>query len=121
MDVVVSSSDPNTATILGVEYRFHSVWMSYYKDWGSNPGLTTNFVFNPHESVKLSLGPTRDGIVQYTHPVVYVGAGLHAAYPVGGKINVFNALEIISDRVPGLSGSEVEAKDSGSYEYEAVS
>ncbi len=102
IDVVVSSSDPNTATILGVEYRFHKVWVNYYKDWGSNPGLTTNFVFNPHESVRLSQG---------THPVVYVGAGSHAAYPVGGKINVFNALEIISDRIPGSVSGD------GSNEY----
>ena len=86
IDVVVSSSDPNTATILGLEYRFHKVWVTYYKDWGSNPGLTDSFVFNPRNSLKLSPGPTRNGLVQYTHPVVYVGAGSHAGYPVGGEI-----------------------------------
>ena len=73
IDVVVSSSDPNTATILGVEYRFHGAWLNYYKDWGSKPGLTDSFVFNPRTEVKLSPGPKRNGIVQYTHPVVYVG------------------------------------------------
>ena len=89
IDVVVSSSDPNTATILGVEYRFHKVWVTYYKDWGSNPGLTDSFVFNPQNSLKLSPRPTRNGLVQYTHPVVYVGAGSHAGYPVGGNIDIF--------------------------------
>ena len=51
IDVVVSSSDPTTAQILGVEYRFHGVWLNYYKDWGSNPGLTSNFLFNPQTEV----------------------------------------------------------------------
>ena len=86
IDVVVSSSDPNTATILGVEYRFHTLWANYYKDWSISPGLTDSFVFNPRNSLKLSPGPTRNGIVQYTHPVVYVGAGSHAGYPVGGIV-----------------------------------
>ena len=89
IDVVVSSSDPNTATILGVEYRFHGAWLNYYKGWGSNPGLTTNFVFNPRTAVKLSPGPTRNGLIQYTHPVVYVGAGSHGGYPIGGKIQTY--------------------------------
>ena len=119
MDVVVSSSDPNTATIIGVEYRFHSVWVNYYKDWGSHPGLTTNFLFDPRREVKLSPGPTRNGIVQYTHPVVYVGAGSHGQFPIGGQVNIFNALEIVGDRLgSGASGDEAQgAAVTGSLEY----
>ena len=89
IDVVVSSSDPNTAQILGVEYRFHGAWLNYYKDWGSNPGLTTNFVFNPRTEVRLSPGPKRSGIVQYTHPIIYVGAGSHGGYPIGGNVQIY--------------------------------
>ena len=80
IDVVVSSSDPSTATLLGVEYRFHGAWLNYYKDWGSKPGLTTNFVFEPRTEIRL---------IQDTHPVVYVGAGSHAAYPIGGEIQIY--------------------------------
>ena len=112
IDVVVSSSDPNTATILGVEYRFHGAWLNYYKDWGSNPGLTTNFVFNPRTEVKLSPGPTRDGVVQYTHPVVYVGAGSHGGYPIGGEIQVYH--EPLGS---GQEDDEVQGAVGGDYEY----
>jgi hypothetical protein len=82
IDVVVSSSDPDDKTIevLGVEYRLHGAWVTYYKDFPDHPGITSSFDFNPRENVKLSQG---------THPVVYVGAGSHAAYPVGGTIKIF--------------------------------
>ena len=35
IDVVVSSGDPDTAVLLGVEYRFHKAWLSYYRDWAN--------------------------------------------------------------------------------------
>ena len=88
IDVVVSSDDPETAVLLGVEYRFHKAWLSYYKDWSNKPGLTTSFSFNPKTALKLNPGPERDGVVQYTHPVVYVGAGSHAGFPVGGNVQI---------------------------------
>ena len=110
IDVVVSSSDPDTATILGVEYRFHGGWLNYYKDWSTKPGLTTNFVFNPRTTVKLSPGPMRNGIVQYTHPVVYVGAGSHGAYPTGGEVQVYRNLT-------GSSGGEVQGAIGGDFEH----
>ena len=50
IDVVVSSSNPKTATILGVEYRFHGAWLNYHKDWTNKPGFTTDFVFQPASS-----------------------------------------------------------------------
>ena len=81
IDVVVSSRDPETAEFLGVEYRFHGVWLSYYKDYSSEPGITDSFVFNAIEDVRLAAG---------THPVAYIGAGSHAAYPIGGDINLFS-------------------------------
>ena len=110
IDVVVSSSDPNTATILGIEYRFHGAWLNYYKDWGNKPGLITDsFVFNPRTEVRLSPGPKRDGIVQYTHPVVYVGAGSHGAYPIGGEIQVYkNITGPDEDEVQGAVGGDFE-------------
>ena len=97
IDVVI---DSNEEEVIGVEYKFHSAHLSYYKDYtstqGPNPfgsakilshapefccvpsaGLTDSFVFNPRTDLKLSQG---------THPIVYVGAGSHAAYPVGGNI-----------------------------------
>ena len=101
IDVVVSSSDPATAIILGVEYRFHSVWLNYYKDWGSKPGLTSDFVFNPRTEVKLSQG---------THPVVFVGAGSHGGYPIGGEIQIYKNLT-------GPSGDEVQAAAGGDFEH----
>ena len=76
IDVVVSSSNPDTAVLLGVEYRFHGAWLNYYKDWGSKPGLTSSFEFNPRTAVKP---------IQGTHPVVYVGAGSHGGYPHRGR------------------------------------
>ncbi len=91
VNVVVSSSDPDTAEVIGVEYLFHKAHLSYYnkfihtlelKDGTETlrmemPDLTSNFVFDPQKEVKLSQG---------THPVVYVGAGSHGLYPFGGKI-----------------------------------
>lgn len=89
--VVVSSRNSATAEVIGVEYLFHGAHVSYYKDYPYNynelgqtventgqyyPDLTTSFVFNPRENLKLSQG---------THPIVYVGAGSHAAYPTGGN------------------------------------
>ena len=93
--VVVSSRDPMTAEVIGVEYLFHKAHLSYYEDYfmslevppgvGNSgggtvmtrmPDLTADFVFDPQQEVKLSQG---------THPVVYVGAGSHASYPFGGK------------------------------------
>ena len=110
IDVVVSSSDPATAIILGVEYRFHGAWLNYYKDWGNKPGLTSNFVFNPKKEVKLSPGPKRSGIVQYTHPIVYVGAGSHGGYPIGGEIQVY-------DNLTGPSEDEARATVFGDFEH----
>ena len=83
IDVVVSSSDPddNTIEVIGVEYRFHGAWVTYYKNFSNHAGLTSSFDFNPRENLKLSQG---------THPVVYVGAGSHAAFPVGGLIRLHN-------------------------------
>ena len=66
-------------TAIGVEYRFHGAWVTYYKNFPNHAGLTSSFDFNPQENLKLSQG---------THPVVYVGAGSHAAYPVGGIIDL---------------------------------
>ena len=89
--VVVSSRNPANAEVIGVEYLFHGAHVSYYKDYPYNynnlgqiventgqyyPSLTTSFVFEPRENLKLSQG---------THPIVYVGAGSHAAYPTGGN------------------------------------
>ena len=81
INVVLSSSDHSSATVLGVEYFFHGAHLSYYKGYGSEPDITKNFVFNPREQIKLSQG---------THPIVYVGAGSHAAYPTGGRWRIFD-------------------------------
>ncbi len=78
IDVVVSSRDPATAEFLGVEYRFHGAWLSYYKDYGDKPGITNRVVFDPERAVRLI----------DTHPVAYIGAGSHAAYPIGGEIEL---------------------------------
>ena len=85
IDVVVSSWEPETAQVLGVEYRFHGAWTNYYKDYGNNPGLTSRFVFDPQNNLKLSQG---------THPVVYVGAGSHAGFPIGGNILTYDRTAI---------------------------
>ena len=63
IDVVVSSSDPddNTFEVLGVEYRFHGAWVTYYKNFPDHPGLSSSFDFNPQENLKLG---------HCTHPVV---------------------------------------------------
>ena len=90
INVVVSSSDPSNATVLGVEYFFHNAHLSYYNNYtreihlGENikmPGLTSSFVFDPQRNIKLS---------QDTHPIIYVGAGSHAAYPTGGSWHIFD-------------------------------
>ena len=97
IDVVVSSRNPVTAEFLGVEYRFHGVWLSYYKDYDDKPGITGSVVFNPQRAVRL-IG---------THPVAYIGAGSHAAYPIGGEIELFSNLEAITEAEgeEGVSGT----------------
>ena len=128
VDVVIDSSEEE---VIGVEYRFHSAHLSYYKDYtspqGPNPfssakilghrpefccvpsaGLTDSFVFNPRTDLKLSQG---------THPIVYVGAGSHATYPVGGKIKIYHtALELLGSTI-GLGEEEVQGTVGGDYEY----
>ena len=103
IDVVISSSDPddNTIEVLGVEYRFHGAWVTYYKNFPNRAGLTSSFDFNPQENLKLSQG---------THPVVYVGAGSHAAYPVGGTIDLHDIDEGIYDP---KSAGEVSGERTG--------
>ena len=74
----------------------HEAHLSYYKDFPirynllgkpvddsgrTYPDLTSGFVFNPRRSIKL---------IQGTHPVVYVGAGSHASFPVGGKVRIYD-------------------------------
>ena len=66
-------------------------------------------MFNPRTAVKLSPGPTRNGIVQYT-PVVYVGAGSHGGYPIGGEIQVYYNLT-------GASEDEVQGAVEGDFEH----
>ena len=56
---MVSSRDPATAEFLGVEYKFHGAWLSYYKDYGFEPGITSRFVFNPQQDIKLDRHPPR--------------------------------------------------------------
>ncbi len=116
IDVVVSSRDPDTATILGVEYRFHGAWLNYYKDWGNKPGLTSDFVFDPRTTVKLGPGPTRNGLVEYTHPVVYVGAGSHGGYPIGGKIKIYHEPLGFGEEAV-LGEEEVQGAIAGDNEY----
>ena len=55
---------------------------------------TSSFVFNPRQSLRLSGG---------THPIVYVGAGSHGAYPTGGE---YAAWEFAPLGVPLLSTPE---------------
>ena len=78
--VVASSRDSTTAEIMGVEYLFHKAHFSYYNDYRLMPDITSDFVFNPRENIKL---------IQGRHPVVYVGPGSHAAYPTGGDFLVY--------------------------------
>ena len=92
IDVVVSSRNPDTAEFLGVEYSFHKVWLSYYKDYSNKPGITDSFVFNAVGDVRLAAG---------THPLVYIGAGSHASYPIGGHIKLASALDILEEVIPG--------------------
>ena len=100
IDVVVSSRSPATAEFLGVEYRFHGAWLSYYKDYGDKPGITDSFVFNAVGDVRLAA---------HTHPVAYIGAGSHASYPIGGDIKLFSFLETL----PSSGGAEAEGGVSG--------
>ena len=94
--VVVNSRTPATAEVIGVEYLAHKGHLSYYNDYPYQynefgqqvdnsdnyyPDLTTYFVFNPQVDLKLSQG---------THPIIYVGAGSHAAFPTGGRIRTWN-------------------------------
>ncbi len=117
IDVVVSSGDPDTAVLLGVEYRFHKAWLSYYRDWASKPGFTTSFVFNPRTTLKVSPGPERNEVVQYTHPVVYVGAGSHAGYPVGGNVQLYHrSPEEIAGQGGSAESEEVQGTVGGDYE-----
>ena len=104
IDVVVSSRDPATAEFLGVEYHFHDAWLSYYKEYDDKPGITDSFVFDAVEDVRLAVR---------THPVAYIGAGSHAAYPIGGDINLFSALEADVEVTGGVSGAAVI----GDWEY----
>ncbi len=113
IDVVVSSRDPDTAEFLGVEYRFHEVWLNYYKDYGDNPGITDNFVYNAIFHTRLQAG---------THPVAYIGAGSHAAYPISGDIEFFDPAEVITDPTGAegteeVSGSVDVLPSTGSWEY----
>ena len=107
IDVVVSSRSPDTAEFLGVEYRFHGAWLSYYKDYGDKPGITDSVVFDPQRAVRL-IG---------THPVAYIGAGSHAAYPIGGNINIFSSTEAVTQS----ERAEVEEAEAvisyGDWEY----
>lgn len=95
IDVVVSSRNPATAKFLGVEYRLHEAWLSYYKDYDNKPGITNSVVFNPERAVRL-IG---------THPVAYIGAGSHAAYPIGGDIELH-----FSEKVPGAGEEEASGE-----------
>jgi len=111
IDVVVSSRDPATSEFLGVEYRFHGAWLSYYKDYGDKPGITDSFVFNAVGDVRL---------VARTHPVAYIGAGSHAAYPIGGDIELFSFLEALPlSGGADQEGTEeaIEAAVIGDWEY----
>ena len=80
--VVVNSSDPSDANlkVLGVEYLFHGAHLSYYRDYGSKPNITSNFVFDPQSEIRLNQG---------THPVIYVGVGSHGLYPTGGTYTLY--------------------------------
>ncbi|MXY80913.1 MAG: hypothetical protein F4Y91_02255, partial [Gemmatimonadetes bacterium] len=108
VNVVVNSRNPNDENIkvLGVEYLFHGAHLSYYDDYflevdvppgvaggGSPesitirmPDLTSRFVFNPRQEIRLSEG---------THPVIYVGAGSHASYPTGGNYTAWEFPEVL--------------------------
>lgn len=88
--VVVNSRDHETAEVLGVEYLLHKAHLSYYENFGTKPDITSGFVFRPREEIRL---------IQETHPVVYVGAGSHAAYPIGGRFRVYRRG---IDNSPGL-------------------
>ena len=100
--------NPQSVTVLGVEYFFHGAHLSYYDNYvitsevppgvgntgggtitEKKPDLTSNFVFNPRKKIKL---------IQGTHPVVYVGAGSQAAYPTGGSWHIFRYQDPISDK-----------------------
>ncbi|MYB76541.1 MAG: hypothetical protein F4X83_05490, partial [Chloroflexi bacterium] len=92
--------DPQSVTILGVEYFFHGAHLSYYNNYSveippsagggtiQKPDITSSFVFNPRVQIKLS----------DTHPIVYVGAGSHAAYPTGGSWHIFRYQDPVKDQ-----------------------
>ena len=73
-----------------MEYLLHKAHLSYYENFGTKPDITSGFVFRPREEIRL---------IQETHPVVYVGAGSHAAYPIGGRFRVYRRG---IDNSPGL-------------------
>ncbi len=74
--------------------------MNYYKDWGSNPGLTTNFVFNPRTQIKLSPGPKRDGIVQ--------SSGSTKSDDWGGIHRQTGGIVTLGDHTDILNGTPIE-------------
>ncbi len=93
--VVVNSSDPNDTNlqVLGVEYLAHGAHLSYYRDYGSKPNITSNFVFDPQTDIRLNQG---------THPVIYVGAGSHGSYPTGGRYTLYEADNVKKSIVTSL-------------------
>ena len=132
VDVVVSSRD-TTANVIGVEYSFHGAHLSYYEDYvyefyvppgvGNSGGgfytlkkadLTDSFVFNPQVNVKLSQG---------THPVVYVGAGSHGSFPVGGRLRIYDAFGRFQERDEAMTHTglvlSTQADDSHSNLWES--
>ena len=68
VNVIVNSFDPNMAQLIGVDYKFHGKGLTY--------SITGERVFNPQTRF---VAPAEGG----NHPVVYVGAGSHGAYPTG--------------------------------------
>ena len=69
IDVVVTSRDPSTAELFGVNYWFHGEGINYTQKGGR--------VFNP----QTHFAPAEGG----SHPVAYVGAGSHGHFPTGSK------------------------------------
>ena len=129
---MVSSRD-TTANVIGVEYSFHGAHLSYYEDYvyefyvppgvGNSGGgfytlkkadLTDSFVFNPQVNVKLSQG---------THPVVYVGAGSHGSFPVGGRLRIYDAFGRFQERDEAMTHTglvlSTQADDSHSNLWES--
>ncbi len=69
IDVIVTSRNPSTAELFGVNYWFHGEGINYTQKGGR--------VFNP----QTHFAPAEGG----SHPVAYVGAGSHGHFPTGGK------------------------------------